>query len=68
MDKIEAHDHWWQADVTEQANDWLGCHCPTRTRNPHYRYSFPPNPDNPEWIVEGEYSSEWKLLNDAKAA
>jgi hypothetical protein len=60
MDKIEAKDSWWQSDVTEQASDWLGYHCPTRTRS---RHQSPYTLDNPEWIEEGEYSPEYKLLN-----
>lgn len=48
MDRIEAADSYWQCEVTEQANDWLGCNAPTR-------YS--------DGRVEGEYSEAYQLLN-----
>jgi len=47
-DRLEKYDKWWQAAVTEQANDWLGCNCP-------HRYA---NGDE-----EGEWSREYVLLN-----
>lgn len=39
---------YWQAYVTEQASDWLGCNCPTR-------YS--------DGRIVGEYSEEYLKLN-----
>ena len=65
MDRLEKYDSCWQAGVTEQANDWLGCHCPVRRLNPEYKgYSFE-NPV-PQYIEEGEYSEEFRLLNPEK--
>ena len=50
IDRIEK-ESYWEADVTEQANDWLGCHCPTRYRDGR---------------VEGNYSDEYRKLNPHK--
>jgi hypothetical protein len=62
MDSVEKYDTFWQATVTEQANDWLGEHCPTR------RYvGGPANAeegiDHSGYITEGEWSKEYILLN-----
>lgn len=64
MDRLERYDDYWQADVTEQANDWLGEHCPTRRRNPEWNGYSLHGP--PEYIEEGEYSPEYRLLNPGK--
>jgi hypothetical protein len=45
IDGLESH---WQAYITEQANDWIGCNCPTRYHDGR---------------IEGEYSEEYLKLN-----
>lgn len=47
-DRCEKYDSFWQSMVTEQANDWLGCNCPTRYSNGE---------------EEGDWSEEYILLN-----
>lgn len=67
MDRLERYDSCWQASITEQANDWLGAHCPIRRRNPAYKgYSL--NNTEPQYIEEGEYSSDFLLLNPRNAS
>lgn len=59
-DRLEK-ESYWDAYVTEQANDWLGQHCPTRRLNPEYRgYSFD---GPPQYITEGDWSEEYIKLN-----
>lgn len=48
---IDGLDDYWEAYVTEQADDWLGYNCPTRCR------------DGRE---EGAYSEEYLKLNPRK--
>lgn len=52
MQRLEKYDTYWQASVTEQANDWLSIHCPVRIRQPDGTYSD-----------EGEWSPDYILLN-----
>lgn len=53
LERLEKHDSFWEADITEQASDWLGCHVPTR-------YS--------DGRIEGSYSPEYLKLNPPRAA
>ncbi len=53
-DRCHKYDSYWQADVTEQANDWLACHCPIRIRD----LSAPGG-----YREEGEWSAEYIALN-----
>jgi hypothetical protein len=46
-DRIEDKDQYWEANCTEQANEWLSVSCPTRYRGQ----------------ILGEYSPEYLLLN-----
>lgn len=47
MGRVE-RENYWEANVTEQANDWLSCHTPIRY---------------PDGRQDGEWSEEYILLN-----
>lgn len=49
---IDKLDDYWQTDVTEQADDWLGENCPVRYSDGH---------------EEGEYTEEYLRLNRRKS-
>lgn len=53
-DRCHKHDDYWQAYVTEQANDWLSCHCPIRRRD---------HTEPSGYRTEGEWSAEYIALN-----
>lgn len=53
-DRCDQRDDYWQADVTEQANDWLGAHCPIRIRD-HAAVGG--------YRLEGDWSDEYIKLN-----
>lgn len=47
MDRIEK-EQYWEADVTEQANEWLAFNVPTYSKGV---------------LVEGEFTEDWIQLN-----
>lgn len=51
MKRVEAFDEYWEADVTEAANDWLSVSTPRRY---------------PDGTEEGEYCPQYFLLNPRK--
>lgn len=53
-DRCHKYDDYWQADVTEQANDWLGEHCPIRYRDPEAPGGY---------REEGDWSEDYIKLN-----
>lgn len=51
MERVYKWHQWWEADVTEQASDWLSMNVPRR-------YD--------DGTEEGEYSDEYRALNPAR--
>jgi len=51
--KLYKHQPYWEADITEIANDWLSTNVPIK---------------NFDGTIDGEYTSEYLLLNPVRVA